>query len=165
MQTPENIQRQEMDPVIKKELGPDGVKNIATLGTAMKNLSQEKNIEFHLLLVGGNVRPEKRGKWHKDIDLVSYSPQLATKSYFGNNDSEFNVFSDFISEVNQRLGWGIEIEEPWFFDYESCGDGKITLYPLIGNKPIEVLPVRKDQLFKSFEEYLQKDTDSYIVLF
>lgn len=165
MQTPENYQKQEMDPVVEKELGPSGVKNIETLGRAIKKTSLEKGIEFHLLLVGGNIKPEKRGKWHKDIDLVAYSPQLAPTSFFGHNDAEFNLISDFISETNQQLGWGIEIEEPWFQEYELSGDGKITLTPPNGDKPIEILPVRKDRLFGSFEEYLKKDTEPHMVLF
>ncbi len=165
MQTPENYQAYVIDPVIEHELGQENLKNIDKLGKAIKKLAQEKEIETHLVLVGGNVKPEKRGKWHKDIDLVVYSPQLAPTSYFGNNNSEFNLISDFISETNQQLGWGMAVEEPWFQEYELCGDGKITLTPPNGDKPIEILPVRKDRLFGSFEDYLEKDTEPQVVIF
>lgn len=160
----ENGREYNLNPIIEHELGQENVKNIEKLGKTIKTLAIEKGIEAHLLLVGGNVKPEKRGKDHKDVDLVLYSPELAPVFFSGNNNPEFNNLSDFISEAGERLGWEKKIEKPWFLEYSLCEDGKVVLKPTSG-KPIEVLATRKDNLYGSFEECLSKQRDPYVVLF
>ena len=163
MGTSENTASANMDPMIKNELGPDNLKSIVDLGVAINAQAQAQQIEAHLILVGGNVKPEKRGRMHKDVDLVLYSPQLATEIFFGGEHPRFDIFASFVSAVGNQLGWDVEIDNPWFNDYESCGDGKVVLSS--GEKPIEVLPVRRDRLSNSFEEYLKSNTDPYVVIF
>jgi hypothetical protein len=158
-------QKNIISEVVQKELGINNLENVRKIAEAVKKSANESNIEAHLLLVGGNVRPEKQGKYHKDVDLKLYSPQLTTETYFGGEHPKFDKFAKFIGNISEQLDWGIEIENPWFFEHEHCGDGKIVLSPNKGSKPIEVLPVRQDNLLGSFEEYLKSDIDPYIVLF
>ena len=164
MEMKENGRESNFNPIIEHELGQENVNNIEKFGKTIKTLVIEKGIEAHLLLVGGNVKPEKRGLEHKDVDLVLYSPQLAPTFFSGNNDPGFEPFSDFISEASERLGWEKKVEEPWFLEYSLSEDGKVVLKPTSG-KPIEVLAIRKDNLCGSFEEHLSKQRDPCVVLF
>ncbi|MFA5025871.1 MAG: hypothetical protein WC503_05185 [Candidatus Shapirobacteria bacterium] len=152
-----------IDSRVENELGGESVGDINKLCEAIIVHSHESKIETHLLLVGGNVRPEKQGLTHKDVDLKLYSPDLASEIFMGGDCPKFDKFAAFVSDVGKSLGWGVEIEKPWFNDYEYCGDGKVTLYP--SGKPIEVLPVRVDGIYSSFEEFLLKDTDPHLALF
>lgn len=153
----------QIDQKIGDELGRDSLNDINMLCETMKTCSSKLGIDVHLLLVGGAVKPEKRGCVHKDVDLRFYSRELACELYLRGECPKFDKFAEFISAVGGDLGWGVEIEKPWFDDYESSGDGKVVLLPQ--GKPIEVLPVREDNLFASFEEFLSKETEPYFVLF
>ncbi|MDD2483023.1 MAG: hypothetical protein PHE32_00410 [Candidatus Shapirobacteria bacterium] len=152
-----------ISPIIKNELGIKNFENINKLGDAFKTESEKRQIELHLLLVGGMVKPEKRGKKHKDVDLVLYSPQLASENFPKGDCPKFKTFASFVGDVAKELGWEIKIEEPWFIDYEYSGDGKVILYP--DGEPVEVLPVRQDKLLNSFEDYQKAERDPYITVF
>jgi len=149
--------------IIQKELGIKNLENISRLGDIIKTESEKQQIESHLLLVGGMVKPEKRGKFHKDVDLVFYSPQLASETMPKDDCPKFDKFASFISDVAKQLDWKVEIEKPWFVDYEYCGDGKVILYN--DGEPIEVLPVREDKISNSFEEYKKDEKDPYVIIF
>jgi hypothetical protein len=144
---------------VKNELGLENLNNIKDLTQAIKAISFETGTESHLLLVGGMVKPEKSGKYHKDVDLVFYCPSLATEIYTGGEHKKFDEFAIFFKKVNEKLGWKMEVEEPWFQDYEVCGDGKIILFSDKG-VPIEVLPTREDILKSSFQEFLENDKNN-----
>lgn len=149
---------------VENELGKESVEDIKQLCGAIRIQSHESQIgTTHLLLVGGNVRPEKLGLVHKDVDLKLYAPELASEIFMGGECPKFDKFAAFVSDVAKSLSWGVEIEKPWFNDYEYCGDGKVILYP--SGKPIEILPVRADGIYSSFEEFLSKDKDPHLVLF
>lgn len=163
METTENEPMFVVNPVIQKELGPENFRNVITLSKAIKAEAQKQQIETHLLLVGGNVRPEKKGKIHKDVDLVLYSPLIATEVYIGGGSSKFGAFAAFVQSAVKDLHWEIEIERPWFRDPGFCGDGKVVLHT--GEKPIEVLPVRQDQISNSFENYQNNETNPFVVIF
>ena len=163
METIENGPMFTINPVIQKELGSENLKNIITLSKAIKTEAQKQQIETHVWLVGGNVRPEKQSKIHKDVDLVLYSPSLATEVYVGGDSPKFDVFAAFVQRVVRNLHWESEIKRPWFNDSESCGDGKVILHT--GEKPIEVLPVRQDRFSNSFENYQKNETDPFVVIF
>lgn len=166
MELLENIRSIEKKSIIENELGPENLKNIKDFGVALSAQAKEKQIEVHLILVGGNVRPEKRGKFHKDIDLVLYSPQLSTEIFIGQNEHpKFDIFAEFIQKTCKQLNWKNEIKEPWFSDFEFCGDGKVVLFPGKDSKPIEILPVRQDRLSGSFDQYLKSDINPNMVLF
>ncbi|MDD4938512.1 MAG: hypothetical protein PHX34_05930 [Candidatus Shapirobacteria bacterium] len=157
-------QKNTVPEIVQRELGINNLENVKRIVETVKRSANKLNIETHLLLVGGNVRPEKRGKYHKDVDLVLYSPQLATEVYFGGEHPKFDKFAKFIGDISDELGWKIETENPWFFEHEHCGDGKVTLLPGGNEKPIEVLPVRQSSLNGSFEGYLKSETDPYVIL-
>ena len=163
METAENESMFVINPVIQKELGPENFKNIITLSKAIKTEAQKQQIETHLLLVGGNVRPEKQGKIHKDVDLVLYSPPFATEVYMGGDSPKFDAFAAFVQSAVKDLHWESETERPWFRDPEFCGDGKVVLHT--GEKPIEVLPVRQDRISSSFENYQKNETNPSVVIF
>ncbi|HWS48594.1 MAG TPA: hypothetical protein VN174_00905 [Candidatus Methanoperedens sp.] len=152
-----------VDPKLGDELGRDSLNDVNMLCEAMKIYSSKLGIDLHLLLVGGVVKPEKKGFFHKDVDLRFYSRELACEFYLRGECPKFDKFAEFISTIGKDLEWGVKIEKPWFDDYESSGDGKVVLLPQ--GKPIEVLPVREDRLFSSFEEFLSKETEPYFVLF
>jgi len=156
----------EISPLAKNELGPENTKNIKILNEKIAELAKKEGIEYHLLLVGGNVKPEKRGTYHKDVDLVLFSPQLATEYYRGGDDKhpKFDEFADFLTKVGEQLEWVSQTEEPWFFDYEFCGSGKVTLQPKGDGKPIEILPVEESWTKLSFENYLIKDKEPYEII-
>jgi len=163
MEITENQPKPNIDSVIEKELGTENLENITKLGAAIKAETQKRQIETHLMLVGGTVKPEKRGQLHKDVDLVLYSPQLAPNYFSRGVCPKFDAFASFVCDVAQNLDWESEIEKPWFFDFETCGDGKVILHP--SGKPIEVLPVRQDRITNSFEDYQKLETDPFWVLF
>jgi hypothetical protein len=163
METGENKSIFVVNPVIQKELGPENLKNITRLSKAIKNEAQKQGIETHVLLVGGSVKPEKQGKTHKDLDLILYSPQLATEMYSGGDSPKFDVFAAFVQDAVKNLNWEIEIEKPWFNEPESSGDGKVIL--LTEQTPIEVLPVRQDQISNSFEDYKKNETNPFVEIF
>ena len=148
----------------KSELGQENLNNVNVVAQAIKSASFKTGIESHLLLVGGMVKPEKQGKYHKDVDMVLYCPSLAIEYYTGGNHEKFDKFSGFLKKVNEELSWDLEIKNPWFFDFETCGDGKVILSTDKG-APIEILPVREDRLSGSFQNYLESEKDSFEVLF
>jgi len=112
MEKQNNTASMGIDPMVTKELGPESLENIHKLSTTIKTKAQEQKIEAHLILVGGNVKPEKRGRPHKDVNLILYSPQLATEIFSGGEHPRFNAFASFISAVARKLEWGTEIVEP-----------------------------------------------------
>lgn len=152
-----------LNPSIDNELGKENINNLVELSGAIKEEANKQNIDTHLILVGGNVDPRKQGKYHKDIDVLLYSPQLATELYYGGECHKFDSFAAFISKVADNIGWNSKIDKPFFQDYFFCGDGKITLFT--NNKPIEVLPVRKDSLKNSFEEFKKNIDRPFAVVY
>lgn len=155
-----------ISPLAKNELGPENTRNIQILNEKIAELTEKDGIEYHLLLVGGNVKSEKRGAYHKDVDLVLFSPQLSTEYYKGGDSKhpKFDKFADFLTEAGKQLEWSSQVEEPWFFDYEMCGGGKVTLQPKGDGKPIEILPVDESWTKLSFENYLSKNKEPYEVI-
>lgn len=149
---------------VKNELGQENLDNVSVLAQVIKSVSFETGVESHLLLVGGMVKPEKQGRGHKDVDMVFYSPSLATEYFMGGGHEKFDKFGDFFKKVNEKLNWNLKVENPWFFDFETSGDGKVVLSTNKG-VPIEVLPVREDSLSGSFENYLKSEKDPYEILF
>ncbi len=156
--------RLNMNQTVESELGIDSVRDINRLCSGIRVQAKKLHVDTHLVLVGGSVRPEKRGLSHKDVDLKLYSPQLASESFMGGECPKFDKFALFVSKVGESLGWGVEVVRPWFNDYEMCGDGKVVLHTG-SKKPIEVLPVRDDYISGSFEEYLKRDTEPHLALF
>ncbi len=149
---------------VKNELGSENLGNVNVLSQTIRSVAFETGFDSHLLLVGGMVKPEKQGNYHKDVDMVFYCPNLSTEYYMGGSHEKFDKFSDFFRKVNEKLNWEIKVENPWFFDFETSGDGKVVLSTNKG-VPIEVLPVREDGLSGSFENYLKSERDPYEVLF
>ena len=145
-------------------MGSENLDNLNKLSQVTREVSFELGVESHLLLVGGIVRPEKQGKYHKDLDIVFYCPTLATEYYVGGSQEKFDKFSDFFRKVSEKLNWKIETENPWFYDFESAGDGKVILSSDKG-VPIEVLPVREDRISGSFENFLKSENNPHEVLF
>ena len=162
METTEN-QLEPNNSILEEELGTENLENVIMLNSAIKVEAQKQQIEVHLILVGGTIKPEKQGLVHKDVDLVLYSPQLATEYFLGGVCPKFDFFASFVCDVAKNLKWESKIEKPWFFDYDVCGDGKVILHT--NGKPIEVLPVRQDRISNSFEDYLKFENDPYLVLF
>lgn len=154
----------ELSERTKRELGGANLGNLKLLGKTVRELSTKTEDEAHLLLVGGMVKTEKQGKFHKDVDLVFWCPSLSTEYYRGGGHEKFDKFADFFKKVSERLGWKIEIENPWFLEYELCGDGKVVLSTGQG-VPIEVLPVTTESLESSFKNYLRSEKDPYEVIF
>ena len=74
METISRGEIREISSLAKNELGQENLGNILKLNEEIKKTAEKEGIEYHLLLVGGNVRPDKRGKYHKDVDLVLFSP-------------------------------------------------------------------------------------------
>ncbi len=149
---------------IRNELGRENLNNLNLLSQTIEKTSLEAGVELHLLLVGGMVKPEKQGRCHKDVDLLVYCPSLATEYYTGGSHEKFDKFADFFKKVNKKLEWKMEIESPWFMDYETAGDGKVILSANQG-VPIEILPTREDCLHSSFKEYLKSERNPYEVIF
>ncbi len=148
----------------KNELGKENLNNVNVLAQTIKSVSFEEGFDSHLLLVGGMVKTEKQGKYHKDVDMVLYCPSLATEYYTNGTHEDFDKFSGFLKKVNKKLNWNLEVENPWFFDYETGGDGKV-IFSTENGTPIEVLPVRNDCLRGSFQDYLKSQKDPFEILF
>ena len=155
----------ELSQRVKNELGLENLNNVRTLAQAIQTVSFEAGYKSHLLLVGGMVKPEKQGRYHKDIDMVFYCPPLGTEYYNGDGDhKKFDNLAVFLGKVNDKLGWKMDVVNPWFMDYEFAGDGKIVLSANNG-VPIEVLPVREECLGNSFEDFLKSEREPYEVVF
>jgi len=159
----ESRQEFNIDPLVEKELGLENLKNITKFSAAIRDEAKKQQREVHLALVGGNVKSEKRGQNHKDIDLVLYSPELATETIPKDETPKFDVFAAFVCNVAENLGWESYIDKPYFHDYEVSGDGKVIL--TTSNLPIEVLPVREDVILNSFESYQKQIKIPFVVLF
>ena len=76
----------------------------------------------------------------------------------------FDKFADFLTKIGDQLDWDKQVEEPWFFDYDTCGDGKVTLQPKGEGKPIEILPVTDTWTKLPFENYLKSNKEPYEVI-
>ena len=162
METQERTPIPIINPIVAKELGTENLGNIMKLNAAIQEEANRSRIETHLLLIGGNVKPEKRGKFHKDVDLKLYSPQLATEVFTGGESPKFDIFASFINKIASTLNWKINVEKPWFHDYEFCSDGKVVLQTT--GSPIEILPTREDSIKPSFKEFLDQNADPHAVL-
>jgi len=125
---------------VKQELGPQNLENLISFSQALIKKSNEQDIDdFHLLLAGGTVDPKKQGKFHKDIDLVIYAPELTVDPSIEKNDTKFNKFVDFLSQITTSLGWQREVKEPHFDgDYMYRFDGSVNLIPPTG-VPFEIV--------------------------
>lgn len=150
-------------PDIEKELGPENIKNLEIITANLKKTLKDQNYDGNLLLVGGTVRPEKKGKDHKDVDLRLRSKALAVES-FSKTGPKFDRFAEFMSQMCKKLNWEIEIQQPVFYSYPDRKDGIVVLTPQKG-KPIEILPAAEGALYGSFEEFKKHETDPYFVLF
>jgi hypothetical protein len=151
-----------ISPAVAKELGPENLHNLMLLNTAIQKEAKIRQIDTHLLLVGGNVKPEKQGKPHKDVDLVFYSPQLSTEYYKGGECPKFDTFASFIQNVATALNWSVDVQKPWYRDAEYSGEGKVTLSTT--GLPIEILATSENQLNSSFQQFLNKETRPSVVL-
>jgi hypothetical protein len=164
MEISENRPEFNISPTIEKELGPESLNNVLKFAKAVKTEAQERQIEAHLMIVGGNVKPEKQGKHHKDVDMVLYSPQLYSENLSEeNNYPKFDAFASFISDVAKKLDWQSEKEDPYFYEYSNCWNGKVILQT--NKKPIEVMPVFKNRLSTSFENYRKTEINPIEVIF
>ncbi|HPT66360.1 MAG TPA: hypothetical protein PK257_03600 [Candidatus Woesebacteria bacterium] len=152
-----------VSPIVDKELGPENIKNLTKLSNAIKIEAENRNIEAHLILVGGCVDQKKQGKFHKDIDLVLYSPDLSSETIPKNECPKFDKFASFISDVAKSLDWESKIILPWFRDIENSADGSVVLST--NDKPIEILPVREDFISDSFEDYIKSERRPFAVIF
>lgn len=141
-------------------MGEENLANLRLLCKTVASLAQTCGIEAHLLLVGGYVNHKKKDLPRKDIDLILRSPALATAYRTGEN---FDRFAGFVNEIGGELDWNTETDSPFFDSHEHSSDGKVILRPQLG-LPIEVLPVRKDTMGKSFEEYLSHEREPHKVL-
>lgn len=149
----------------RKELGPRNLENLSNFSEVLRTELQEKKIEAHLILVGGNVMPEKRGKYHKDVDLIFYSREVGIGEVYPKEDSPtFAKFAEFLKNVGDNLSWEEKVNKPYFFDYEYSFDGSVELIPKEG-VPLELLPVRADSLRGSFEDYVKNQDRPMAVIF
>jgi hypothetical protein len=130
---------------VEKELGLDNLKNLITFSKSLQEEFQQQNSDVHLALVGGNLMPEKQGKFHKDMDFIVSSPNLNTNPSPKEDDPDFAKFTQFITSIGNKLNWDVKVNPPWFMDYECSFDGSVNLIPPTG-VPLEILSVGKNPL-------------------
>lgn len=51
-----------LNNTVRQELGPQNLENLNSFSQALKTKSNELGLEPHLVLVGGNINPEKKRK-------------------------------------------------------------------------------------------------------
>jgi hypothetical protein len=150
---------------IQKELGEKNLRNVNDFTQALDKRLKSNGIEAHLILVGGVVDPLKQGAPHKDVDILFYSPQLATETYLGGDHPLFDALARFVSIVStEDLGWQVKVYNPFFLDYGTATDGEVNVVPPSG-LPLEILPVRKANLGKSVTDYLATEKRPHQLLY
>lgn len=146
-------------------MGAKNLENLNNFSGFLKEELDKNDYDGHLILVGGNVMPEKKGKIHKDVDLLFYSKDLCIKNIkVEEDDQDFAKFAEFFKGVGDKLDFNEKVKTPYYFDYMYCFDGSIQLIPENG-VPLEIIPVRKDRQKDSIEDFLKNDERPMVVLF